>query len=103
MFQENVGYRPTLDGLNFTVLEDNVVERLKMKWGEEDEVLAAVHSLNGDKALVPDGFTLAFFQKCWQVVKGDLMSMLNQFYDEGIFERSLMLYSLRWFQKKGMP
>jgi hypothetical protein len=32
---------------------------------EEKEVWDVVKDLNGDKVLRPDGFTMAFFQKCW--------------------------------------
>jgi hypothetical protein len=32
-------------------------------------VWEVVRNLNGDKASGPDGFTMAFFQKCWDVLK----------------------------------
>ena len=35
---------------------------------EEDEVKQAVFDCDGNKSLGPDGFTLAFFQRCWEVV-----------------------------------
>lgn len=63
--------------------------------------MAAVLSLNGDKAPVPDGFTLAFFQKCWCVVKRNLMNMLDQFYKEGTFERSFNATLVALVPKKG--
>ncbi|WVZ90528.1 hypothetical protein U9M48_036821, partial [Paspalum notatum var. saurae] len=34
----------------------------------------------GDKAPGPDGFTGAFFSKCWDIVKGDLLSAANAFH-----------------------
>lgn len=37
---------------------------------EEEELREAAVSCAGDKAPGPDGFTLAFFQQCWRIVKG---------------------------------
>jgi hypothetical protein len=34
-----------------------------------------IRDLNGDKALGPDSFTMAFFQKFWAILKNDLMSV----------------------------
>jgi hypothetical protein len=37
--------------------------------------------LNGDKAPGPDGFTMAFFQKCWDILKNDLMAVFAEFHN----------------------
>jgi hypothetical protein len=34
-----------------------------------------IKELNGDKAPGPDGFTAAFFQKCWGFLKTDIMDV----------------------------
>jgi hypothetical protein len=34
---------------------------------EKSEMLEVVRDLDGDKALGPNGLSLAFFQKCWEV------------------------------------
>jgi hypothetical protein len=31
--------------------------------------------MNGEKALGLDGFTMAFFQFCWDVMKADIMGV----------------------------
>jgi len=36
---------------------------------EKQEVWEVVREMNGDKAPSPDGFSMAFFQKCWGVLK----------------------------------
>lgn len=41
-----------------------------------------------DKAPRPDGFTMGFFIKCWEVVKQDIMDTFQNFYDQGVFEKS---------------
>jgi hypothetical protein len=45
--------------------------------------------LNGDKALGPDGFSMAFFQACWNVLKVDIMKAFSDFHARGKFEKSL--------------
>jgi hypothetical protein len=48
-----------------------------------------VWEMNGDKALGPDGFSIAFFQKCWRVLKKDIMTVFSEFHKSCQFERSL--------------
>lgn len=38
--------------------------------------------LDGDKASRPDGFSLAFYKTCWEVIKGDLMLVIKDFYEK---------------------
>ena len=80
--------RPMVDGLEFSSLREDDREWLERVF-EEDEVFSAINSTNGDKAFGPDGFTIAFFQKCWEVIKKDVMRFLHEFHMEGSFEKSL--------------
>ncbi|RVW61121.1 hypothetical protein CK203_020538 [Vitis vinifera] len=41
----------------------------------EAEIYAALMGMNGDKAPGPDGFTVAFWQNCWEIVKEDVLDM----------------------------
>ena len=54
---------PLLDGLEFSSIdeEDNIM--LEHPFTEE-EVLRVVKDMAGDKAPGPDGYSMAFFQKC---------------------------------------
>lgn len=45
--------------------------------------------MDGDKALGPDGFTIAFFLSCWTIVKDDLMCGFHNFHEHELFEKSL--------------
>lgn len=47
---------------------------------EEDEVCKVIGNMTSDKALGPDGFTIGFFQVCWEVVE-DVMRAFPVFYD----------------------
>jgi hypothetical protein len=37
---------------------------------QENKVWEVVKDLNGEKASLPNGFSMVFFQKCWKVLKG---------------------------------
>jgi len=45
-----------------------------------------VMDFNGDKAVGPDGFLMAFFYTCWAIIKIDLLD---------IFQYFLIMLSLR--------
>jgi len=48
-----------------------------------------LRDLNGDKASGLDGFTMAFFQKCWDVVNEDIMIVFMEFHSRQKFEKSI--------------
>jgi hypothetical protein len=43
-------------------------------------VSEVVRGLNGDKVPGLDGFTTAFFQNCWEVLKKDIMAVFSEFH-----------------------
>lgn len=47
---------------------------------EKAEVLQVVSGMCKDKALGLDGFSLAFFQECWNIVKDDVMRVVHEFH-----------------------
>ena len=64
-------WRPFVEGLEFDQIEG--LERDWLEWRfEQEEVLRVVKELEGDKAPDPDGFSLAFFHHCWEVVEKSL-------------------------------
>ena len=91
-FKELLGdpgdWRAILEGLNFSRLNDMEALRLEVPF-TEDKVHIALDDLNGDKAPGPDGFTAAFWQFGWDVVKSDIMGLFRDFYDHESFVRSL--------------
>jgi hypothetical protein len=54
---------------------------------EEEEVRKVVMAMEGDKT--PNGFSIAFFQVCLEVVKQDIMKIFREFHAKGKFEASL--------------
>ena len=48
----------------------------------------------------PDGFTIAFFQKCWRVVEKDVMDFFDNFHPHSVFKRSMNASFLTLIPKK---
>ena len=55
----------------------------------EDEVHTALMEMNEDKAPGPDGFTMAFWQSCWDFVKEEILEMFKEFHKHSSFLKSL--------------
>ena len=51
---------------------------------EEEGIKCAVFECDGNKALGPDGFSLAMYQDQWEVIKSDLIKVFNEFHESGI-------------------
>lgn len=43
------------------------------------EIIKVIWSMEADKAPGPDGFTIHFYQSCWEVIKTDLLKMIKGF------------------------
>ncbi|RVW26531.1 hypothetical protein CK203_103819 [Vitis vinifera] len=51
----------------------------------EEEIHAALMGMNGDKALGPDGFMVAFWQSCWDFREGGDCGYVQGFFEEKPF------------------
>ena len=65
LYQEPKSWRPTIDGLEFACLDESKRLSLETEFDKE-EILAILKEAAGDKAPRLDGFTMGFFQKCWE-------------------------------------
>ncbi|XP_028113902.1 uncharacterized protein LOC114311939 [Camellia sinensis] len=71
-----------------TVLEDptqirkEVIDHFRKLEADfsEEEIRAAVKDCVGNKALGPDSFNLAYFQKFWLLIKADLLKFFKEFH-----------------------
>ena len=85
LYQESEEWRPFEEGLEF----DQIGE-LERGWMErrfeKDEIISVVRDMEGDKALGPDGFSIAFFHHCWRVVERDVLAVFEEFYQHCKFE-----------------
>ena len=66
----------------------------------EEEVVSALRELNGEKALGPDGYTAAFWQFSWDIVKDEAMTVFRDFFVTNKFVKSLNFTFLVMVPKK---
>ncbi|RVX11700.1 LINE-1 retrotransposable element ORF2 protein [Vitis vinifera] len=78
----------------------NEAEGLELPFTEE-EIHSAPLEMNSDKALGPDGFTVAFWQFCWDFVKEEIVDLFKEFYEQRSFAKSLNTTFLILIPKKG--
>jgi hypothetical protein len=83
-----MGWRLRLDNLEFDRLNAEEASSLEDPF-EEREVWEVIKGMDRDKAPSPNGFTLAFFQDCWGVVKGDFMAVFAEFHARGKFVKNI--------------
>jgi exonuclease III len=88
LFTEPLGWRPRLDNLEFDKLSNSEALSLEEPF-EEREVWEVIKGMDGDKAPGPDGFSMAFFQECWEVIKGDFMAVFADFHERGKFVKCI--------------
>ncbi len=67
---------------------------------DKEEVIQVWKDLEGDKAPGLDGFTMAFFHHCWQVIQDDVMGFFKEVFEHGQFESSLNATFLALIPKK---
>ena len=99
-FSESSEWRANIGSLQFNQICLQKAEMLELPF-IEGEVQAALMDMNGDKAPSPDGFTLLFWQSCWEFVKEEILEMFKEFYDQNVFLKSLNNTFLVLLPKKG--
>ena len=80
------GWHPSMDSLEFGRSGVEEATRLEEMFFVE-EVFLALSELNGDKAPGPDGFSLAFWQFCWDFVKDKIMGFFKDFFEGKICQK----------------
>jgi len=66
----------------------------------QSEIKEYVFDCAGDKAPGPDGFTMAFFIHCWDVVKVEVIAAIQNFHSQGYFEKSFNATFIALIPKK---
>ena len=99
LYQEKESWRPSMDGLDFHSIGAAESSHLERKF-DRDEVFQVLKDLQGDKAPGPDGFSMAFFYKCWKVVGDNIMDFFEEFHIYCKFEKSLNATFIALIPKK---
>ncbi|RVW31161.1 putative ribonuclease H protein [Vitis vinifera] len=101
LLSEEPGWRVDIGGLHLHRLSFQEAENLELPFSEE-EIHFALLEMNSDKALGSDGFTVAFWQACWDFVKEEILELFKEFYDQSSFTKSLNATFLVLIPKKGV-
>ena len=99
LYKEIKEWRPYVEGLEFDQIEGLEKDWLKRRF-EHEEVLQVVKEMEGDKAPGPDGFSLAFYHHCWEVMERDVLVVFEEFYQHSKFEKSLNATFIALIPKK---
>ena len=94
-----MAHRLVLDDVDFSSISVEDASWLDRPF-EEEEVFGVINEFNGDKAFGPDGFSMAFFQSCWGVLKTEIMVVFHNFHTQAVFEKSLNASFLALIHKK---
>lgn len=74
LYTELENWQQPVDEFEFASIEENDKHLLERQF-EKDEVLQVLKDLEGDKAPVLGGFTIAFFEHCYRLVEADVMAI----------------------------
>ena len=99
LYAKTVAHRPLLDDVKFSCISEEDALWLDRPFDKE-EVFGVISDFMGDKALGPDGFSMAFFQSCWCILKAEIMAVFQNFHTQAVFEKSLNTSFLALIPKK---
>ncbi|XP_062118257.1 uncharacterized protein LOC133831865 [Humulus lupulus] len=72
-----------VDGISWSPIPSVMASFLERPFSE-DEIRQAVFACDGSKAPGPDGFSMAVYQKNWDVMKNDLLDVFHGFFKDGV-------------------
>ena len=87
LYVSPIGESWSVEGLDWSPISGESALRLDSPFIEE-EISKVIFQLNRVKASGPDGFTIAVFQDCWDVIKEDLVRVFAEFHRSGIINQS---------------
>ncbi|KAL8108560.1 hypothetical protein AgCh_024870 [Apium graveolens] len=70
---------------------------------DEKEVKAALFNMHPEKSPGPDGMSPGFYQKCWPIVKDDVVKLVKQFFITGAVNDQLKSTNIALIPKKQNP
>jgi len=101
-FSESVLDRHTLDGVLLLSIFDVEASDLIVPFGD-DEIRKVVIESDGTKSLGPDGFNFAFYKIFWELLKGEVGIMFQQFFHSTTLPQCFSRTSLLLFLRSRRP
>ncbi|XP_058754722.1 uncharacterized protein LOC131627879 [Vicia villosa] len=101
-FKESVEPRPGLDGDIFNKLNLEDKNSLEVPF-EENEIKEAAWSCDGSKSPGPDGYSILFYKKCWEIVKSDVISCFRELHSGSCLSKSITSSFLALIPKSNNP
>ena len=101
LYASPTGESWSVEGLDWSPIFEESAFRLDSPFTVE-EISKAIFKLDKDKALGPDGFTIAVFQDCWDMIKEDLVRVFAEFHSSGIINQSTNASFILLLPKKSM-
>lgn len=83
MYSRNNEVKRALEGINGCPISEEKATWLGRPFVEE-EIRTSVFDYGTDKSPGPDGFSMTMFQNCWSEVKGDIMKVMEELFQNGI-------------------
>jgi hypothetical protein len=90
--------RPTLDGVDLSMLSDDC-NSLLTATSTIEEIEEVVKDCEGSKCPGPDGFNFAFIKEFWDLMKHEVRIFFNQFHGIDGIPNCVCPFSLRLFPK----
>jgi hypothetical protein len=94
--------RPKLVGVVFPMLSEKENEGLVAPFSLE-EIERVVKQSDGNKSPGPDSFNFAFIKKFWELLKGDINTMFDQFHGKSCLPKSFLSYFVTLILKVNSP
>jgi hypothetical protein len=94
--------RPRLDGVNFPMISDDDNCGLTAPFCLE-EIELVVKECDGNKSPGPDGFNFNFIKDSWDLLKGDIRILFDQFHGNECLPKSFLSYFVTLIPKVDSP
>jgi len=101
-FSESMVDRPTFDGVPLPSLSEIDAETLTTPFND-GEIKRVVLESDGSKSPGPDGFNFSFYKKFWDLLKGEVGIMFNQFFHSSSLPSCFSSYFIALIPKVSSP
>lgn len=102
LFKEDAPIRPVFQGLDFKKLSDQQASEL-IEPISRMEIDNAVASCNPSKSPGPDGFNFRFIKSSWEIIKNDIYSIVEEFWNSGLLPKGSNVVFIALIAKVGNP